>query len=390
MLIVMSRRLKLFAWFVLAALPVAALFVHLTRPQPVDVIVATVTRGVVEDTTANTRAGTVKACRRAGISPAVGGQIARLPVRAGQQVEAGELLLELWNDDLRSRVSLADSQARAAAASARQACVRSDVAAREARRLLTLRKQGLATEEAADKADGEARALAAACDAARASVDVSRAQLAVARALLDRSRLRAPFAGTVAEVNGEVGEFVTPSPVGVATPPAIDLMDTGCLYVSAPVDEVDAPAVRAGMNARISLDAFPGRTFAARVRRVAPYVLDREKQARVVDVEADFLDPSDSRDMLPGYSADIEIILSRHENVPRLPTEAILEGGRVLALGDDGRLHERLIDIGLSNWSYTEVRSGVEVGDKVVISVDRDGVENGALARIESVANGND
>jgi len=386
----LRSRLKLLGFSLLVIAAMTAFILYLARPKPVDVIVATVTRGVVEDTTANTRAGTVKACRRAGISPSVSGQIARLPVKVGDTVKAGAVLLELWNDDLKSRVTLAASEARAAQANARQACIRADVAAREARRLHALRKKGLATEEASDKADGEALALAAACDAAKANADVSKAQLAVARALLDRTRLDAPFAGIVAEINGEVGEIVTPSPVGVPTPPAIDLVDNSCLYISAPVDEVDAPAVRVGMRARISLDAFPNQVFAGRVRRVAPYVLDREKQARVVDVEADFVNAEDSRDMLPGYSADIEIILSKHDNVLRIPTEAVLEGNKVLVYGKDERLHEKAIDTGLSNWSFTEVQSGLGAGDKIVISVDRDGVEDGALAHIESITDGND
>ena len=65
----------------------------------------------------------------------------------------------------------------------------------------------------------------------------------------------------IAKVNGELGEFVTPSPVGIPTPPTVDLIDGSCLYISAPIDEVDAPRVQAGLKARISLDAFPNQTF---------------------------------------------------------------------------------------------------------------------------------
>ncbi len=384
------RRLKLFGFLLLFIAVTTATVMYLARPKPVAVIVATVARGTVEDTTANTRAGTVKACQRAGISPSIGGQIAHLPVKVGDKVKAGDVLLELWNDDLKSRVTLATSEARARKALARQACVRADVAVREATRLRTLRGKGLATEEASDKADGESLAQAAACDAAKASEEVSKAQLAVARALLDRTRLTAPFTGIVAEINGEIGEFVTPSPIGVPTPPAIDLVDIGCLYISAPIDEVDAPAIRTGMTTRISLDAFPDKTFAGRVRRIAPYVQDREKQARVVDVEVDFVNAEDSKGMLPGYSADIEIILSKHDNVLRIPTEAILEGNKVLVYGEDNLLREQTIKTDLSNWSFTEVLSGLSAGEKIVVSVDREGVENGAEAHIESVTHGND
>ncbi len=384
------RRLKLFGFLLLFIAVTTAIVMYLARPKPVAVIVATVVRGTVEDTTANTRAGTLKACQRAGISPSIGGQIAHLPVKVGDKVKAGDVLLELWNDDLKSRVTLAISEAKARKALARQACVRADVAVREATRLRTLRGKGLATEEASDKADGESLAQAAACDAAKASAEVSKAQLAVARALLDRTRLTAPFAGIVAEINGEIGEFVTPSPIGVPTPPAVDLVDIGCLYISAPIDEVDAPAIRTGMTTRISLDAFPDKTFAGRVRRIAPYVQDREKQARVVDVEVDFVNAEDSKGMLPGYSADIEIILSKHENVLRIPTEAILEGNKVLVYSEDNLLREQAIKTGLSNWSFTEVLSGLSAGEKVVVSVDREGVKDGAEARIESVTHGND
>ncbi|TCK18068.1 HlyD family secretion protein [Thiogranum longum] len=382
------KRLKLLGFSLLLAVIAVAAVLYLTRPGPVEVVVATITRGTVEDTTANTRAGTVKACKRAAISPAIGGQIAHLPVQDGDTVKAGDVLLELWNDDLRSRVTLAGSQTKAAQALARQTCVLSRVARREAVRLRSLRSKGLATEEASDKADGEAEAQAAACEAANANTRVNEAQLAVAQALLDRTRLTAPFDGIVAEINGEIGEFVTPSPVGVPTPPAVDLVDISCLYISAPVDEVDAPGVRTGMQARISLDAFPDRTFAGKVRRIAPYVIDREKQARVVDVEVNFVNAEDSKNMLPGYSADIEIVLSKHDDTLRIPTEAILEGDKVFVVGKDNLLREQAIETGLFNWNYTEVLSGLDAGEKVVISVDRDGVEDGAEVRIESAKDG--
>jgi len=205
--------------------------------------------------------------------------------------------------------------------------------------------------------------------------------------LLDRTQLTAPFAGIVAEINGEVGEFVTPSPVGIPTPPAVDLVDIHCLYVSAPIDEVDAPAIRVGMLAKISLDAFAKQIFQGKVKRIAPYVLDVEKQARTVDVEVDFANTEDSHNMLPGYSADIEVILAEQHHTLRIPTEAILEGNKVLVLNDDEMLQQRHIKSGLSNWEYTEVIEGLKENELVVVSVDRDGVEDGARAESETTTN---
>jgi HlyD family secretion protein len=356
----------------------------LGRPEPIDVRIEIVEKGTVQDTVANTKAGTIKACRRAGISPRMGGQIAVMPVSEGDVVEKDQILMEFWNDDLLAQVKLAQSEVRSMEARWDQACIVSKRAQREAERLRKLDARNLASEEIVDQAESEALAQKAACNAALSSLDVSKARLEVAEAALDETRLRAPFSGIVAEVNGEVGEFVTPSPVGIPTPPAVDLMDTSCLYVSAPIDEVDAPEIRVGMAANISLDAFPGRLFPGRVRRVAPYVLDLEKQARTVDVEVEFDDQEDCGCMLPGYSADIEVILDEHRDVLSIPTQAVLEGQTVFVVGENNLLEERSIQVGLQNWARTEVSSGLQQGEKLVTSIDREGLEAGAPVRAQT------
>lgn len=85
--------------------------------------------------------------------------------------------------------------------------------------------------------------------------------------------------------------------------------------------------------------------------------------------------------MLPGYSADIEVILEESTNVLRIPTEAILEGNKVLVLNADSILEQREIRTGLNNWEWTQVTEGVSEGDEVVVSVEREGVEDGVTAK---------
>jgi len=354
-----------------------------TRPQPIPVSLATVEEGPVTATVANTRAGTVDACRRAGLSPATGGQISNLPVRDGDYVEKDALLLELWNEDLRAELELADRDAAAARSRAREACVMAAVASREAARLMALFEQNLVSEDAIDKALGTEESTAAACTAAEDATRVNEARVDVVNAQLERTRLRAPFAGVIAEINGELGEFVTPSPVGIPTPPTVDLIDASCLYISAPIDEVDAPRIARGMPARISLDAFPGRVFPGSVRRVAPYVLDQERQARTVEIEAEIHDAA-TMGLLPGYSADVEVILESRDNTLRVPSSVVLQGNMVFVFDpESGLVSERQIEAGISNWEYTEVLSGLSAGEQIVTSVDRAGVEDGAFARPE-------
>ena len=359
---------------------IAAAIGYTMRAEPLRVVVVAVERGDVAATVANTRAGTVNACRRAGLSPALGGQMASLPVSKGDRVTAGQVLLELWNEDLRAEKVLAERDAIASAARAKESCVIADVADREAKRLVSLRERGISSEEETDRAVGDAQAKQAACEATRDLVRVSEARIDVATAALQRTILKAPFDGVIAEINGELGEFVTPSPVGVPTPPTVDLIDSSCLYISAPIDEVDATAVRTGMPARITLDAFPDQRFPGHVRRVAPYVLEVEKQARTVEVEAE-IDNPEEYDLMPGYSADVEVILDIRTDVLRIPALAIIDGERVLLLNEqEGVIEERMIEKGVSNWEYSEIVSGLDGSELVILSVDREGVEAGATA----------
>jgi HlyD family secretion protein len=362
---------------------------ELLRPSPPAVAVHVVGRGLVEATVANTRAGTVNAHRRAKLAPATGGQVTALAVKEGDRVTGGQVLIELWNADLKAQLAVARAEAERAAALVEEARFRSGWASREEKRQEELLRSDISADERVDRARNEARTAAAALQAATAQADVQTHQVEVIAAQLERTQLRAPFAGVVAEVNCEVGEFVTPSPVGIPTPPAIDLIDDREPYVTAPIDEVDAARVREGMTAWITLDAFGSRRFAGRVRRIAPYVTDREKQARTVDVEVEFQEPPADLRLLPGYSADVEILIAARPDVLRLPTETLRDGDRVLLVLADGTLAERTVTTGLANWRYTEVATGVTAGDRVVSSLDQQGLGPGLRVAVRGQPQGN-
>ncbi len=381
------RRLIRWTLALLVVAGVAFLIWQKTRAKAVEVVVKPVVRGVVEKTVANTRAGTVNACRRAKLSPSIGGQIAGLPIREGDQVQAGALLLEIWNEDLAAQLVLAEKEAAVAEAQASAACLSAEEANRQAERSKKLFKNQVGSEEQTDRAVTQARSLQAQCEAARATVQMSLARINVALANLSRTRLVAPFDGVVAKIEGELNEYVTPSPVGVQIPPAVDLIENNCYYVLAPIDEVDAAAVRVGMKTRISLDAFKERQFVGTVRRISPYVLDVEKQARTVDIEAAFSNQNDFKDLLAGYSADVEIILATRADTLKIPTEAVLEGNRVFVFSADVKMvHGVTIKAGLANWAFTEVLSGLKEGQSVVVNVDKPGLKDGVSAVVAETA----
>lgn len=352
------------------------------QPEPIAVEVYIVEQGEVKATVSNTRVGTVKACRRAYLAPATGGQVAKLHVKEGDQVRQGQILLEVWNNDLKEQVNLKLAEISANQATAEQACQLGANAQRDAGRISRLYKnKHFVSEELVDEKVSGAKAQQAACKAAKDKITVSERSFSAAQAAVERTLLMAPFDGTVAEINAELGEYVTPSPPGIPTLPAIDLMDISCLYVSAPIDEVDAPQIKAGMTACVSLDAFPEKRCSGTVSRIAPYVLEKEKQARTVEVEVKLTDPKDLKELLPGYSADIEVLISSKPQAIRIPAEAVMENNRVLLVNADSVLEERAFKPGLTNWNTVEVLSGLDVGDKIVKSVGQDGVKAGATVK---------
>ncbi|MDB6061156.1 MAG: efflux transporter periplasmic adaptor subunit, partial [Verrucomicrobiaceae bacterium] len=201
---------------------VIAAVVWRMRPDPVAVWSTKVEYGPVEKTVSNTRAGTIKACRRSKLSMPLGGVVDKLLVQKGDKVEPGQLLLELWDRDHFAEMQAAEAALNAAQHSQQQVCVMAERSGREAQRLQTLSERKLISIDQADNAMSNAAAQKGACSAAQAQVTSANAQLSMQKAVLERFQLRAPFAGVVAEINGEIGEYVTPSPPGVATPPAVD------------------------------------------------------------------------------------------------------------------------------------------------------------------------
>lgn len=370
--------------FLLIALMLGAAFWWFTRPKPIPVVLVEVGRGKVEASVSNTRAGSVEACQRTKLSPIAGGRIAWLGVKKGDHVKKGQVLIRLWNDDQQAQSGLAQTQVESARKRVGEICATADNAEREAARMTKLRARGFISEGGEEKTRYEAQSRRAACDAMRADVTQAQARVKVTKVEQGRTVLVAPFDGTVADIVGELGEYTTPSPPGVATPPAIDLIDETCLYIEAPMDEVDAPKVHVGQPARVTLDALPGKVLPGHVKRVAPYVVAVEKQARTVDIEVNLDQPPATGQLLVGYSADVEVILNTRDNVLRVPTSALLDGNKALLYRPEtGKLEERMVKTGLSNWEYVEVLEGLKQGDRIVTSLEREGVKADALVKPE-------
>lgn len=351
-------------WWVSGAVVAVAAAAWWWRPQPTPIRLVEVGRGDVLVTVVNTRAGTIKSCQRAGLSLPGGGVVEQIAVKAGDRVAKGELLLTLWSDDIRADLSRARAQQALGKTQREERCSEAAYYEREANRLATLLAKNLTSRTLAEQAQNLADTRRYICRASRQQERVDEAQVAQVAARLSERRLQAPFAGVVAEVNSKLGEYMTPSPPGVAMPPVIDLIDDRCLYVSAPIDEVDAARLKVGQSARVLLDAMPGRDFAATVTRIAPYVKELEKQARTVEVEAALTALPTDVPLLIGYSADLEVEVTRATDVLRVAASSRADDGSVLRLEGD-KLVRVVPRWGVENWNWIEVAEGLAAGDRL-------------------------
>lgn len=371
-------------WLIVVTLIIGATWFYSGQQEAVNVRLVAVNEGPVDFTTSNTRAGTIKACQRSRLSLPMGGQIAELFVREGEHVKKGQILIRLWNNDQKARLADAKAKMAMARSAVIESCRMAALSQRERERLSSLAAKKLVSAEHLDSATTKALVSMASCHKATASQKSMQALIDLQAAILEKTELTAPFSGVIAEINGEVGEYITPSPSGVATPPAVDLIADDCLYVSAPVDEVDAAKIKKGMLVNVTLDAFRGEAFSGQVIRIAPYVKELEKQARTVDVDVKLLDKAQQHKLLIGYSADIDVIIEQKMATLRLPTETIIDGDHVLVYEpNSGTLVSKKITIGLSNWRFSEIKEGLSEGDQVLLSLDVEGAIDGALVTVD-------
>ena len=363
-------------------LAIVALQATLLRPRPLEVEVARAERDTVEDAVANSQAGTVKARFRSRLGIERAGRVDRIPLREGARVRRGEVLVQLEVSTALTQLEASRRDLETQRAMLESARAVATQAQRDFDRTQRLRASDLVSDAQMDQAKTAIDAAQADLHAAQARAERAAAAVRLAQDELDHLRVTAPFDGVIAQRLVEVGESVVPGQ------PVIELVDPGRLYVSAPIDEMDSGRLREGLPARITLDPYPGQTWQGTLSRVFPVVNDTKEQNRTLEVEVELPPDPTKPTPRPGTSADIEIVLDRREGVLRIPSFAVIEGKRVLVVLN-GKTVSRDITIGLKNWEWTEVKSGLREGDRVVTNLDKQGVKAGiAVKTRERGANG--
>jgi HlyD family secretion protein len=387
---------------VIVAVSAGVLFLILKPDQPTYTYVAeTVTRGdVVRKVTAS---GKLRALNTIKVGAEVSGQVTNVYVDFNSEVRAGQILAEIDPTRFRARVQQVEAQvsvARSALEQAEAGVVRAQtdyaIQQREFGRRSDLSRSGFISKSGLDTASGSLataraslRTTQAQVASARASIAQANAELSSARLDLSRTRIVAATGGVVINKLVEPGTTVAAS---FQTPNLFEIAaDTTRMQVEASVDEADIGEIRVGQSVEFTVDAYPDQKFPAFVRQIRQAATETQNVVSylvILDVD------NRAGRLLPGMTANVEVITGIRRNVMRLPTSALrfrpraadrpvvarvakdegngatrgkLAPSVYLASGDPYKPTARKIGIGLQGEDFTEVTQGLKKGDKVLI-----------------------
>jgi len=346
-----------------------------------------------------TSTGTIKADREVKLSAQRVGRISKLYVEEGSEVIAGGSIADFESDEMQQRLLLASASMQRMNAqldglklglASLQADVESNINKAKAvldeaearlKRYQELKDKGFVSQSDLDAVKREhdvAKASSVSALAARqqirareeeikaqaAAVEQSQREYNLAKIMFDYSFIKSPIAGVVTSRPVKIAETV---PVGALV---ASVVSTDSLYIEAFIDEADAAKIAIGQQVNVTMDAYPGKAMRGEIYMISPVVLGNKQEARTFEARVRLLDKSIKTK--PGMSADVEVIVSKKENVLIIPSQAIIEknDGKYVYLGNNNKAVLRQIKTGQFNWTYTEVTEGLQEGDIVVTNPD--------------------
>jgi len=336
--------------------------------------------------------GEVDSQSLAQVGSEITGVIAVRHVREGNAVKAGDLLLELRDDEQRARLreaeaalrQLIDSSRPQAQATLREAQNNLEQADRELQRRETLFERKLLASEALEQARratltarvvrDRARFAAAAVGEGGSEEQVLRQRLEAARANLAKARIHAQVDGIVQTREVEPGDLVQPGRT------LLTIARSGSSEILLPLDEKNLAPIELGQAARIIADAYPDRVLPARVSFIAPSV---DTARGTIDVHLDLLEPADF--LRQGMTVSVNIETGRREQALVLPNDALRarDGTRAQVLRVNDGVVERVgVRLGMLGTALSEVSEGLAAGDLVLIG----DAEEGQRVRVREQA----
>ncbi|MFQ0813320.1 efflux transporter periplasmic adaptor subunit [Brucella anthropi] len=343
-----------------------------------------VTRGDIEN--AITAVGTLSALRSINVGAQVSGQLKSVKVEVGDQVKQGQLIAEIDPSPFEKKVEIASAQLdnlKAQLLSKQAQLTLKKANAARQRSLLATRGVSQAT---VDQADADLAMAEADVKALGAQIRQQEAQLASDKVDLGYTKIYSPMEGTVVDQAAKEGETLN---AVQSAPTIVTVADLKVMTVEAQVSEADIGRLKPGMPVYFTLLGQPEKRFTGTLRQIKP---TPATENNVVLYYALFDVPNPTGELMINMSTQVYFILDEAKDVLLVPTSALnyrhedqnRKGKPQIAVklvSDNGSITERAVEIGVRNRVQTEIRSGLEEGDKVVVTSASSGAEAAAGQR---------
>ena len=320
---------------------------------------AAVTKGSLESTIE--LAGSVAARESRTLAFGAVGTVASVPVKEGDRVAAGDVLATL--DDTVAQAQLASAKAALAAAQASVTSAQASQTAAKSR--LKADRNAKAPTAVIDADNAQIKAADAQVAAATAQVASAEAQVAAAQAQLDLLILTAPVAGTVVSLGLAVGDRAGGASLGGAGTVAI--ADLAELRIASTASEIDIVSLTPGMAVTLTFDSLPDLTLAGAMCEIGTVGTGT---GGVVEFPLTVCLAKQGPGLRVGMSANVSIVLAKADDALIVPAQAIktVDGKpTVRVLAADGTIATVEVTVGISSGTRTQLLSGVQEGDKVVL-----------------------
>ncbi|MFZ5633193.1 MAG: efflux RND transporter periplasmic adaptor subunit [Bacillota bacterium] len=302
-------------------------------------------------------AGMVTPFMEANLSPKVTGRVSAVNVNVGQRVKQGETLLTIDQTDYFTALKQAGASLESARANAIQAETAYENAKINYQRHEDLFKQGAVSKSQLESAKGQLAAAESGYKANQAQIILYQALLEKARSDYSNTEVKAPFPGVVAKRLVDPGEMVSQQT------PVFTLIQDEPLLVKVNLPENVVTRVSIGQQVDINV-AATGRTYKGTVSTLAPQA---DQQTRAFASEIKLADAG--REVKPGMVANLIIKVKQVESALVVPTDALLdeEGGSGVFVVENGVARHRKVTTGMVGQGYTQVLSGLQQGEAVVV-----------------------
>ena len=367
-----KRRSRLWLWLpVLAALGGAGWYgwtLYNPQEQASAVLTETVTRGDIEN--AVTAVGTLEAIKSVDAGAQVSGQLKALHVEIGDRVERGDLIAEIDPATIENRMEI--NRAELSSLEAQLVARKAQVVLKQAslQRQRDLVQGRTAAQSTLDQAVADLAAAEADSRAIEAQIRKQQATLKGDEVDLGYTKIYAPMAGTIADNPAKEGQTLN---ANQTAPTIVTIADLSTMTVKAEVSEADVGKLKPGMDAYFTLLGQPGKRFTGKLRQIQPLPTTENN---VVLYNALFDVPNPDGELMMSMSAQVFFVEDAARDVLLVPSGAVSmkrgEGGKrqaeVTVVTATGAQETRPVQTGIRNRVSTEIRSGLEEGERVVVN----------------------